>query len=190
MKPDYAHKETDKIIDNLSKDIKREYSKASKEVEAKLNDYWRRFETKDNTWRKWVKEGKKSRKDYIEWRQGQMIAGKRWDGLKNKLAEEYRNADRIARNIITGGQAQAYVLNAGYGTYNIEKALRINTSFSMYDRKTVERILLKNPDLLPKPGKNVKKDIREGKAVLWNKRQVQSAAMQGILQGESSRYFW
>ena len=55
----------------------------------------------------------------------------------------------------------------------------------MYDRKTVERILLKNPDLLPKPGKNVKKDIREGKAVLWNKRQVQSTAMQGILQGES-----
>ena len=49
VKTDYAHKETDKIIEELEKKLQKEYQQASKEVEAKMNDYLKRFQTKDKT---------------------------------------------------------------------------------------------------------------------------------------------
>jgi hypothetical protein len=49
----------------------------------------------------------------------------------------------------------------------------------MYDRQTVERLISDNPDLLPrKAAVNVPKDQ------LWNKKHINSAVMQGIIQGD------
>ena len=185
MKPDYAHVQTDKMIEKLEKKLQKEYQQATKEVEAKMNDYLKRFRTKDKIWRKWVKEGVKSKEEYIKWRQGQMMAGKRWAELKDQLSRDMVNSDKIARKIVDNDIKDVYALNVNYTTYQVEHELGIDTSFSLYNHDTVERIMRDNPQLLPKPGETVSEAIRQGKAVRWNKKTIQSVMTQGILQGES-----
>ncbi len=185
MAIDFAHEETDRIIARTEKRIKKEYQKAAKEVNEKLNKYWRKFEDKDKKWRQWVKEGKETEESYRNWRKGQLIVGKRWEDLQTKLANEYHDANMKATKIVRGMQAETYALNYNYSAYGIEKELGIDTGFTVYNKDAVERMLKDNPDVLPKPGKHVSQRIAEGKDVLWNKRALQSVATQGILQGDS-----
>lgn len=185
MKIDYAYEQTDKMISDLEKKLKKEYSQAAKEVEEKMNDYLRKFEVKDKKWSQWVKEGKKTKQEYAQWRKGQMISGKRWGELKDKLAKDYNNTNKIARKIINGDIQDVYALNINFATYHVEHTLGVDTSFTLYNHEAVERLVSQNPDMLPPPGKKVSARIRDGKDVLWNKQTIQSVMTQGILQGES-----
>lgn len=54
-------------------------------------------------------------------------------------------------------------------------------SYTLYDRHTVERLAKNNPDLLPKAKINIPKDLA------WNKQKINSAVLQGVLQGEDIR---
>ena len=47
---DIAHEMTDEIIKKIEKRLKREYAQAKREIEEKLDDYFRRFEIKDKKW--------------------------------------------------------------------------------------------------------------------------------------------
>ena len=184
-KPDPAHEETDRVLELMEKRIQKEYKQAEQEVQAKLDDYLQRFQLKDQKWREWVANGTKTADQYKQWRIGQMAVGKRWDNMKQTLAQDFVNTDKIARSIVNGYMPEVYAINFNYGTYQVEMGAKIDTSFTLYDRQTVERIMRDDPEMLPAPGKKVSKDIAEGKAVRWNRQQIQSVMTQGILQGES-----
>lgn len=184
-KADPAHIETDKLLEQLEKRIAKEYKQAEEEVQAKLDDYLRRFELKDKKWQEWVENGTKTRQEYKQWRIGQIAVGKRWELMKQTLAEDFHNANKIARSIIDGYKPEVYAINHNYATYEIEHGTKLDTSYTLYDRQTVEKILKDNPDLLPPPGKKVSQRIAEGKDIRWNRQQIQSVATQAILQGES-----
>lgn len=184
-KPDPAHQATDKLIEKIEKEITKEYQKAHKEVSAKLTDYLKRFETKDKTWQKWVEEGKKTQAEYTAWKKGQILMGKRWGDLKDTLAEDYKNAAKISQSIANGYRAEAYAINHNYATFEIEKNSRVNTSYALYSRESVERMYRENPKIYHDPGKKISAAIREGKQKDWDRRRIQSVITQGILQGES-----
>lgn len=184
-KPDPAHAATDKILEKIEKEITKEYKKAHKEVASKMDDYLRRHETKDKIWQKWVAEGKKTQEDYTAWKKGQVLMGKRWGDLKETLAEDYTNAAKISQSIANGYRAEAYAINHNYSTFEIEKASRLNTSYSLYSRESVERMYRDNPKLYHDPGKKISQAIRAGTQKDWDKRRIQSVLTQGILQGES-----
>lgn len=176
---DLAHEETDRIIAELEKRIRREYKQAVSEVQDKLSDYLRRFEIKDEKWQLQVANGKKTAEEYRAWREAQIMAGNRWEALKDSLANDLHNANAIARDIIQGKYADVYAVNFNYATYLIEKGGSVDTAFTLYNRDAVYRILKDNPDLLPPPGDGLAKDI------LWQKQQLQSVTLQAIVQGES-----
>lgn len=182
---DKAHEITDKIIKDTEKRLKREYEQAARELEDKLNDYFRRFEIKDKKWRQWVYDGKRTEAEYIKWRTGQMAVGKRWKQMKDTIAEDLSHVNEIARKICQDQQIDIYALNHAYGTYEVEHSGGINTSYTLYNHEAVEEILKNDPDLLPPPGKKVSKAIAEGKAKRWARQTVQSTITQGILQGDS-----
>lgn len=184
-KPDPAHIATDDLIAKIEKEITKEYKQAHKEVASKMDDYLKRFATKDKTWQKWVSEGKKTQEEYTAWKKGQVLMGKRWGDLKETLADDYKNAAKISQSIANGYRAEAYAINHNYSTYEIEKASRLNTSYSLYSRESVERMYRNNPKLYHDPGKKISQAIREGKQMDWNRRRIQSVITQGILQGES-----
>lgn len=144
-----------------------------------------RFRLKDQRWREWVDDGTKTMQEYNEWRYGQIAVGQRWEAMKDTIAHDIHNTNMIAQSITKGYMPEVYANNFNYGTYEAEVGSHIDTSFTLYDRQTVERIMRDDPNLLPAPGKKTSKRIAEGKDVLWNKKQIQSVMTQGILQGES-----
>lgn len=185
--PDPAHKATEKIIKQMEIKIAKEYRQAYKEVSEKYKDYLRRFEKKDQVWQEWVANGTKTKKEYKEWRTGQLAVGKRWEEMKLSLAEDLHHANEIARGIVKANMPQVYAINHDYGTFEAERGSGIDTSYTLYDRQTVERLFRDNPKLMPDPtkGSKVARDIAAGKDIKWNADKIQSAMMQGILQGEN-----
>lgn len=178
---DPAHEQTDGMIEEIRQRVSREYLRAYEEAEAKLDDYLERFRAKDEIHRESVAGGAETEADYREWRRGQILVGKRWREMVDTLAEDYRNADRVAASIVNGYAPDAYAVNHDYATFQVEKGSGLDTSYTLYDRATVERLIRDRPDLLPAVRVDGKKDLR------WNRQHIASAVTQGVLQGEDLR---
>ena len=185
MAQDRGHQLTDKMLTDLEKRLHDEYEKAAKEIQLKLDDYMKRFRTKDKIWQKWVEDGKKTKEEYQQWRIGQMAVGERWEKMKDRIVADEMNANRIAREITNQEMPSIFSLNANYALYQVEHDAKIDTGMTLYNREAVDRILREDPDLLLPPGKKVSQQIKTKKAVRWEKQKIQSVMMQGIIQGES-----
>lgn len=177
---DLGHKETDEALGKLERRIKKVYVQAYEETEAKLQDYLSRFATKDKIKQEQLRAGKITQDEYNYWRKGQVMIGKRWQEMVDSLAADYTNANRLAMSMVGDSLPGVYALNHDYGTFQVEKGSMVDTSYTLYDRSTVERLIRDNPNLLPKAKVNVPKDLR------WNKQHINNAVLQGILQGESN----
>lgn len=184
---DPAHRETEKIIKQMEAKVAKEYANAYKDIQKKYEDYLRKFETKDKIWQGWVEDGTRTKKEYEQWRIGQIAIGKRWSEMKQTLATDMHNANNIARSIIKGYMPEVYAINHNYATFEAENGSGIDTSYTLYDRDTVERLLKDDPMLMPDPTprSKVMQNILAGKDIKWNRQQIDSVMLQGILQGES-----
>lgn len=179
-KPDPAHKETDKILHDMEKRLDEVYKQAYREARQTADDFMKSFREMDKKKREQVKNGELDKDDYARWRRTQVFQGNRYHQMADTLAADMTHTNQIAASVINGYLPEVYAVNHNYGTYEIEKGSRINTQYTMYDRQTVERLMRDNPDLLPrKAAVNVPKDQ------LWNKKHINSAITQGILQGEA-----
>ena len=179
MKSDKGFQESEKLLNELEAKIHKEYAQASNEMTEKVNAYFAKFEKADAKMQKAVKEKRISAKEYDEWRLRKMATGKQYIAMRNTLARDLTNTDRIAMKMVNQALPDVYALNMNYGTYNIEKASNINTSFTLYNHAAVERLIKDNPKLLPSPKVDIAKDLR------WNQQHIQTAITQGILQGKS-----
>ena len=176
---------TDGMLADLEERIKAEYRQASKEVQRKLNDYLTSVAEQTEAQKALLKAGKITEKEFKDWEVRKLAMGKRWEELRDNLAQDYVNADKIARNMVNESKPDVYALNHNYMTYKIEHDAKVDTSYTLYDRNTVKRLMKDDPDILPEPGKRVSQLIAEGKAERWNKQKIQSVMMQSILQGEN-----
>ena len=182
---DIGHELTEEQIKEIERKLRKEYTQAAKEIKDKLDDYLDRFKIKDEKWRQWVAEGKKTNEEYIAWRNSQMASKKRWENLKDTLAEDLMHTNDIAMRIVSGAMPEIYMTNANYAIYQVEHDANINTSLNLYNRDAVNRIVRDDPDVLLPPGRKVSNAIKKGTAKRWEKEKLQSVMIQGILQGES-----
>lgn len=178
---DEGHKLTDKKLEKLIRKLDKVYSQAAKETEVKLNDYMRRFKVKDDIKLQQVKSGELDYQEWVNWRIGQIMVGKRWEEMRDTLAEDLTHVDEIATQMVGESMHEVYALNHNFGTFEAEKGSLVDTSYTLYDKHTVENLVKKNPDLLKAPSLDKNKDLR------WNKQNFQSAITQSILQGEDIR---
>lgn len=163
----------------MEKKISREYGKAYRDVKKKADKYFQKFSQRDAQKKAQVLRGEITQADYLAWRQGQMLIGKRWNDLRDSIAEDLSHANRIAAQLVNKSTVDIYALNYNYGTYEVESGYGIDTSFTLVDHSTVERLLSDNPEIIPQASVNIPKDLR------WNRQKITSAITQGILQGES-----
>ena len=182
---DIAAQETEDMIAEIEEQLKQEYQKAIDEIEDKIDEYLDEFRQKDIGRRQAVADGEITQAEYNQWRQNQMMIGVRWEDLRNALAMDMHNVNQIAKKIYYGYRADVYAVNYNWATYNIEHDTMIDTSFTLYSRETVERLIADHPDLMPPPGKKVSARIAAGQDVLYNKQMLNSALLQDILQGKS-----
>lgn len=176
---DNGFKESEKMLNELEAKIHKEYAQAKKEMGEKVDAYFAKFEKQNSKMEQAVKAGRMSAKEYNEWRYRKMATGKRYIQMRNTLAQDLTNVDKIAMKYVNDRVIDVYALNMNYGTYSIEKDSRINTSFTLYNRDAVQRLIKDNPQMLPRPKVDIPKDLR------WNQQHIQSAITQGILQGKS-----
>jgi SPP1 gp7 family putative phage head morphogenesis protein len=182
---DIGHYETELILRETEADVARVYRQATDEVEKKLEEYLRKFKVKDQIKREQLKAGEITKAEYDYWRTGQIAIGKRWTEMKDTLAQDLHNANNLARSIVQGHMPEVYAVNHNYATFQVEKDSLVDTSYTLYDRQTVERLIRDQPDLLPPPGQRMKERIAAGKDIAWQRGHIQSVMTQSILQGES-----
>lgn len=178
-KPDWAHQETDRLIEELEEVLSGAYAEAEEEINRKLAQYLKAFEAKDEKWQLWVAKGEKTEDEYRAWRTGQLMMQQRWENLRDEIAQDLVHADEIAQAIINGEMPEIYALNHGWETYMIEKQLGMTTGYTLYNADAVRELLKDNPLLLPQRKIAIPEDLR------WNKKRIQSVMLQGILQGQS-----
>lgn len=183
-KRDEGHEETEQVLKELEARITKEYKKAENDLQAKLDDYMRRFKIKDDIKRNAVADGNLDQKEYQQWLIGQIAMGKRWEEMRDTIAEDLTHTAQIAKALAVDQMPDVYAINHNYGTFQVEKSSLVDTSYTLYDRDAAAR-MFKDTDFYKKPGRKVQKAINEGKQKAWDKKQIQSVMFQGIAQGES-----
>lgn len=178
-KKDWAEQQTDKLLNELEEKIVREYRQALKEAQEKYNAFVQRFIKEDEQKLKDVQTGKITQQQYVDWQLRKLSTDARGKAMVDMLAQDLALADQKALSIINGYMPEAYATNFNYATYDIESNTHINTSFTLYNRDTVERLLRDDPNLLPRRKVDIPADKR------WNRQHINSAITQGVLQGDS-----
>lgn len=180
-KKDYAESKTDEMLSDLEKRIEKEYRTAYNEVSEKYLNFIKGSAVREEEKLRQLQEGKITEADFKKWKEGQVFIGKRWSDMADELAQDLTKVDKKALSMTNGFLPDAYALNHNYATYEVEKRFGINSSYTLYSRETVERLLRDDPNMLPKRKVDVPKDKR------WNKQHINSAITQGVLQGDDLR---
>lgn len=181
---DRCHELTDEILKELETRIADEYAVATNDMKRKLREYMEKFKAEDEKQKALLDAGKITQKEYSDWRYRHMMVGKRWEAMKDVLAEDLKHASDIALKISGEKMADVYALNANFATYQIEHDAKIDTGFTLYNHDTAEYLLKDQRQLMPGPSTRKAKEIAANKAMQWNKQKIQSAVLQGVLQGE------
>lgn len=186
MPDDYGHDWTDEELEKLEKRIARVYRQASKDMQKNIEDYFARFVERDQKMRSLIgtiQNGKEwTEEDYKQWRLNQFGRGKRFQHLRDQLAERATKANEVANAYINDLTPSVYSLNRNYAAYTIERVSG-NVGFTLWDESAVRRLLVKQPELMPYYP--LERAIKRGIDLAWGKKQITNTITSAILRGLS-----
>lgn len=183
---DLAHQLTDQELARLEKRIAAEYKKAAGELTEKIDAYFERFKKRDAAQLHRLKNGEITAEYYRQWRLAQIGRGRRFEALRDRIAERMTDANEVAAAYINDVTPGLYSLNRNYAAYTIERQVGADVGFDLWDEQTVRRLLVEQPDLMPYyPPKRA---INRGIDLAYGKRQITAQVTSGILQGESIKH--
>lgn len=185
---DKARKWTDKKLTKMERKLTQIYTQAEKEIQADWNAYMKRLHKrlskKQAALDKAIKSGDKAaikaaREDLqksIRW--GTLI-NKKYKAMVDKTAENLTNVNKIALAYVNGEVPEIIATNFNGISEDIKKVVKVY-DWTAVDAETVRQVtVLDRTLMLPLKKINVTKDKR------WNVRKINSAILQGILQGDS-----
>lgn len=185
-KQDEAHRLTDKELAALERRIARIYREARDELEETVKAYFESFRKRDEEMKALIGtevNGKVwTEQDYKMWRLNQIGRGERYQDLREKIAQRMTKANEVAIAYVNDATPGIYSLNRNYAAYTIEKVAG-NVGFTLWDERTVRRLLVEEPDLMPYYPK--KKALKRGIDLKWGKQQITKSVTSGLLQGKS-----
>ena len=149
-----------------------------------MADYLDKYDKKNSEFQMLIESRKMTKEEYEKyehWKRGQVHRRAYFQDMIDVLSEDTYNTNDIAAQMIHGHVPEVYAINANFAAYEMDKQIGYYTSYALYNREAVERLIRDNPDLLPK----VKVNKRKDKA--WNRKKFRNEITQGILQGESNQ---
>lgn len=182
---DHGHELTEEILRELEERIAREYRQAYEEVSSKLQKYLEETEAGRQAQEKAYKNGDITQAEYQNWCFRHNMVGKRWTEMRDTLAADLHKANEIALDLAYGRMPDVFALNGNYATYQIESDGKIDLGLTLYNHDTAAYLLTGQRQLMPGPSTAKQKEIAANKDMQWNAEKIQSAVLQGILQGES-----
>ena len=181
---DLGHQLTDEELAKLERKIAKVYKTAADEMQDKITEYFKKFDEQDKKKRALLEQGKITEQEYKQWRLGKLATGKKYQFMRDQLAERMTNANQEAVAYVNSSTPTVYSLNRNYTAYQIEQA-DINASFQLWDESTVARLIKDNPELMPNYPKE--KALARGIDLDWGKKQISKEITTGILLGESNQ---
>ena len=190
MKPDEGHNLTEKELAKLERRIASVYGEAAKELQETVDNYFRQFEKRDAEMKELigtVVNGKEwTEHDYKQWRLAQIGRGKRFEAMRDKLAERMTKANEVAISYANDDMAKIYAMNHAYTIESVKEQageMLSGVDFTMLDEQTVKRLVVERPDLMPYYPKA--KAVKRGIDLIYGKKQITATVTSGILQGSS-----
>jgi len=147
---DEGYMETEEVLDDMIAELESVYGQAYDELNDKAKRYLSWFVAMDTAKRKLFEEGKLSAEEYQTWRRTNLMTGQHHFSMLQNMADYLTNVNGIAASLINGYMPEVYAINGNYITYMVEQNFGINVMFDLVDEQTVERLIKKKPDLLPK----------------------------------------
>lgn len=166
-------------IKKLGARIKKIYAEAEKGLTEKVNSFFANFEKLDKKKKALVDKKKLTQEEYDEWRRKKLLMGRNYQELRDNISQTMLEANKASMAIINRELIPTYATGYNFEGLNAEDKLK-NYSFSLIDENAVKRLTTSNKTILPYKVVDGRRDIR------WNTKKVNSAVLQGIIQGESS----
>lgn len=181
-KPDEAHLMTEQELKAIERRIAKVYKEAADELTDTIKDYFESFRKRDEDMRKRVEAGEITEDYYKQWRLNQIGRGKRFEVLRDQVAERYTKANETAIAYVNDDTPGIYSLNRNYAAYTIEQVAG-DVGFTLWDESTVRRLIVEQPDVMPyyPPQRAVKRGID----LSYGKSQITKSVTSSILQGLS-----
>lgn len=174
---DRAHEETDKLLESMERHLSDIYSRAESDLTKKADEFFSRFRKTDEEYRKLVEAGKMSDIEYREWREHNLMRGKRYTRMKEQCAEQLMHVNDTATAYINGKLPEVYAIN--YNALETSVDGVGGYSFTLVDADTVRNLATSDDSLLPY------RKIDPAVDIPWNTKKINAEILQGILQGES-----
>ena len=186
MASDLGHKLTDDELKKLELRIARLYREAADELQETIDSYFEQFKKRDEEMKALigtVQNGKEwTEQDYKLWRLNQIGRGRRYEALREKIAQRMTNAHETAIAYVNDATPGIYSLNRNYAAYTIERVAG-NVDFTLWDEQTVRRLIVEQPDLMPYYPKAAA--VKRGIDLEYGKKQITKCVTSSVLQGKS-----
>lgn len=168
---------TDVRIEYLTEQINKVYEKAYKEVSKKAKKHLMRFKSNYDDMVMKLEAGEISQQDFTRWYTNCILIDKKWNALRKDISKDLLNASNTAARLINGEIPLVFAENYDFAGYLIDKQIKARIGFHIYDKKTISNLL---------KGKKVLLVNTDPKKILpWNEKHIQSAIIQGTIQGDS-----
>ena len=150
-----------------------------------IKEYFAKFADRDASEKARLDAGDITEEQYRQWRLAQIGRGKRFEALRDKVAERMTNANAAAVAYVNDATPGIYSLNRNFAAYTIEQVTG-DVGFDLWDEQTVKRLIVEQPELMPYyPPKRA---LKRGIDLAWGKKQITASVTSSILQGKSIKH--
>lgn len=177
-----GQKMTDAELAKLEKRIAAIYREAYNDLTDTIRDYFGKFAARDAAEKARMDAGEISEDQYKQWRLAQIGRGRRFEALRDKVAERMTNANVAAVAYVNDATPGIYSLNRNFAAYTIEQVTG-DVGFDIWDEQTVKRLISEQPELMPYYPE--KRALNRGIDLAYGKKQITASVTSSILQGRS-----
>lgn len=197
MIQDPAREFTEERLEQLERKIGREYRQAEREMRDKLNDALKEHDQERRAREAALGDTDEDMKAHQRWLDDESRRLTQMGGMVDVLADAATNANQRAAAMVNDSLPAIFSENANHAAFEIDKAIRADTAFTLVDESTVRYLMgLDEYDSLihevidmgparPYVQSLRMTDIDVPRDMRWNRQKFTSAITQGILQGES-----
>mgnify|MGYP002770060735 FL=1 len=179
---DTGQKLTEQELAKLEKRIFTVYQEAYNGLDATIREYFSKFSERDKEMKAQLDAGKITEEHYRQWRIAQIGRGKRFEALRDQVAERMTNANATAVAYVNDATPGIYSLNRNFAAYTIEQVTG-DVGFDIWDEQTVKRLISEQPELMPYYPE--KRALNRGIDLAYGKKQITASVTSSILQGRS-----
>lgn len=179
---DIGQKLTEQELARLEKRIFEVYQEAYNGLDATIREYFSKFSERDKDMKAQLDAGEITEEHYRQWRIAQIGRGKRFEALRDQVAERMTNANATAVAYVNDATPGIYSLNRNFAAYTIEQVAG-DVGFDIWDEQTVKRLIAEQPELMPYYPE--KRALNRGIDLAYGKKQITASVTSSILQGRS-----